>query len=193
MANRCSTSIPKCKIGWTWNVFDDVPGDLVGKYDFVHVRLLVLVIEPGKHGLVIRNLYKLLKPGGYLQWDELDCVNMHVKKVDPSVSAPALEGLRKKSYADGRFDWTLKLPEFPAEEGFEDAKMDYFGDPDELIRAFNEQHLMTMELFAMKLVRTEMKEAGEEILRLVREGYPESTKGAALCIPRIVCVARKPS
>lgn len=25
---------------------EDVPGDLVGKYDFVHVRLLVLVIDP---------------------------------------------------------------------------------------------------------------------------------------------------
>ena len=28
-----------------WNIFDDVPGDLAGKYDYIHVRLLILVIE----------------------------------------------------------------------------------------------------------------------------------------------------
>jgi len=176
-----------------WDLFEDVPSDLIGKYDFVHVRLLVLVIEPGKHQTVIQNLFKLLKPGGYLQWDELDCVNMHVKKVDATISAPALEQLREMSYANGRYNWVLKLPDFIAEEGFQDVKMVKFGDPDELIRAFNEQHLLTMEMFAWTLARSGKKEAAEKFFQLVRDGYQESTKGAALCIPRIVCVAQKPS
>lgn len=39
---------------------------------------------------IIQNLLKLLKPGGYLQWDELDCIKI-VKKIDALLSAPALE------------------------------------------------------------------------------------------------------
>jgi len=177
-----------------WNIFEDVPSDLIEKYDVVHVRLLVLVIEPGNHGVVIRNLLKLLKPGGYLQWDELDCVNMCVKQADPTnpVPAPALEQLREMSYANGRYNWTLKLPEFLMGEGFQDAKIDYFGDHKDLVRAFNEQHLFTMELFALTLVKAGKKEAAEKFFQIIREGYQESTKGAALCIPRTVCVARKP-
>ena len=53
-----------------WNVFEDVPDDLVGKYDYVHTRLLVLVVESKNPRPIIRNLRKLLKPGGYLQRDE---------------------------------------------------------------------------------------------------------------------------
>lgn len=56
-----------------WNIFEYLPGDLIGKYDFVHVRLLVLVIEQGDPTSLLRNLLKMLKPGGYLQWDDLDC------------------------------------------------------------------------------------------------------------------------
>jgi hypothetical protein len=28
--------------------------------------------------LLIQKLKKMRKPGGFLQWDQLDCVNMHV-------------------------------------------------------------------------------------------------------------------
>jgi hypothetical protein len=55
------------------------------------VRLVVLVLEDPREFL--GKLFRMLKPGGYLQWDELDCVNMCVKKVDPLVEAPALEQL----------------------------------------------------------------------------------------------------
>jgi hypothetical protein len=73
---------------------------LIGKYDLVHVRLLVLVLSGLDTRPVLRRLYQLLKPGGTLQWDDLDCVNMHVKKVDPSVSAWALDeivGLQQRA------------------------------------------------------------------------------------------------
>lgn len=60
----------------------------------------------------------MLKPGGYLQWDELDGVNMDVKNVDPNLQAPALDQLRQSSWAKGRYDWTTQLPQFFTEEGF---------------------------------------------------------------------------
>ena len=177
----------------SWDVFEDPPSDLIGKYDIVHVRLLVLVIPDGKPQSVLRNLFKLLKPGGYLQWDELDCVNMHVKRIDPSVSAPALEQLREMSYANGRYNWVLDLPQSIAEVGFEVIGSHHFEDGDELIRAFNEQHLLTMEEFALKLTRIGKKKEAVKFYELIRDGYQESIHGTGLCIPRVVYVAVKPA
>ncbi|KAI9646005.1 hypothetical protein NHQ30_005443 [Ciborinia camelliae] len=174
-----------------WDIFTDLPDDMVGKYDYVHVRLLVLVLDSNSQSSVIQKLLRMLKPGGYLQWDELDCVNMHVRKVDPEIQAPALEQIREMSWANGRHDWTVKLPDFLQEAGFRDAKIQFFGDDDRLARAFNEQHLLTMDEFASSLVRMGKVDAAKKWYELIQQGYLESTAGAALCIPRIVCVARK--
>lgn len=116
---------------------------------------------------------------------------MHVKKIDPEVQAPALEQIREMSWANGRHDWTVKLPDFLQEAGFQDVKIQFFGDEDRLVRAFNEQHLLTMDEFASSLVRMGKVDAAKKFYELIQQGYQESTAGAALCIPRIVCISRK--
>ena len=173
-----------------WNMFEDVPPAFVENFDIVHVRLLVMVIE-GDPRLVIRNLFQMLKPGGYLQWDELNCANMHVKKLHSSLSAPALDKIKEMAYASGRYNWTLQLPEFMREEGFQEVTMEHFGDNIEFVRAFNELHMLTMEEFAVSLEKIGKKEAASTFHKLIGEAYQESTTGAALCIPRIVCLGRK--
>ena len=47
-----------------WDIFDNVPDGMVGRYDYVHVRLLILVIERRDIPDIIRKFRKLLKPGG---------------------------------------------------------------------------------------------------------------------------------
>ncbi|KAI8931408.1 hypothetical protein NX059_011738 [Plenodomus lindquistii] len=165
---------------------------MLGKFDLVHTRLLVVVVENESPGPIIRNLRKLLKPGGYLQWDELDTVNMSIKKVDATQQTPALDQLRDWSWAGGRHDWTVKLPEFFLDEGFQDARADFVGDPLGLARAFNDQHLLTAEEFAQGLVKLGKPDAAKKYFELVEEAYKESALGAALCVPRVVCTARKP-
>ncbi|KAE8140097.1 hypothetical protein BDV38DRAFT_280563 [Aspergillus pseudotamarii] len=142
-----------------WDVFADVPASLECQYDLVHVRLLVLVLSGEDPTPVIRRLFQFVKPGGYIQWDELDCMNMKIKKVNPSVQAPALEEIRAASYANGRHDWVLDLPRLLNVAGFQDAKLDYYDEGPELVRAFNDQHLMTMEEFASKLMQNGKAEA----------------------------------
>jgi SAM-dependent methyltransferase len=173
-----------------WDIFQKPPEGTLAKYDFIHVRLLVMVIE-GDPELVLSNISKMLKPGGYLQWDELDCVNMRVKKVDKGLQADALDQLREMSYANGRYNWTLQLPQFMSNQGFHDIRMEHYDDRPDLVRAFNEQHLLTMEEFAHRLIKIGQKEAASKFFRLISEGYQESVTGAALCIPRIVCVGQK--
>ncbi|PQE03071.1 UMTA methyltransferase family protein [Rutstroemia sp. NJR-2017a BVV2] len=176
-----------------WNIFDEIPDEMVGKYDLVHVRLLVLVIDGRFQAQsFVQKVMKMLKPGGYIQWDELDCVDMTVKKVSPEIQAPALEKLREKSWADGRYDWTVQIPYVLKEEGFENVKGHVYGDEAGLTRAFNEQHLLTMDEFARSLARLGKVEAAEAFWCLIEEGEKEAVEGAALCIPRIVSTGKKP-
>jgi SAM-dependent methyltransferase len=47
-----------------------VPQELEGTYDLVHVRLLSAAMLAPDWNPVVKNLAKLLKPGGALQWEE---------------------------------------------------------------------------------------------------------------------------
>ncbi|CAL5866787.1 uncharacterized protein PFLUO_LOCUS997 [Penicillium psychrofluorescens] len=176
----------------SWDIFTDVPAGLEAKYDLLHVRLLVLVLSGLDPMPVLRHFLQLVKPGGYLQWDELDTVNMSIKKVDPSLSAPALQEIKDASHAGGRHDWVLELPRLLIEAGFQDAKIHFYDDPPELVRAFNDQHLLTMEEFATKLASKGQTEAATRFTHLVQSAYQECVNGAALCFPRVVVVARRP-
>ena len=44
----------------TMDIFADIPEDLVGKYDIVHVRAFALVVRDGDPGPILENLIKML-------------------------------------------------------------------------------------------------------------------------------------
>jgi SAM-dependent methyltransferase len=142
----------------TWNVFDHPSEDMIEAYDVVHVRLLVLVVQGSDPRNIIRNLLRMLKPGGYIQWDELNYPDTHIRNSDSSLLTPALHELRTIVYSQGRNDLTLRLPELFAEEGLLDTKIYHFQDLPELAKANGEQHLLTMEEFASGLAKTDRKE-----------------------------------
>lgn len=177
----------------TWNVFDHPPEDMIEVYDVVHVRLLVLVVQRSDPRNIIRNLLRMLKPGGYIQWDELNYPDTHIKTSDSSLLTPALHELRTMVYSQGRNDWTLRLPELFAEEGLLGTKIYHFRDPPELVKANGEQHLLTMEEFASGLARTDRKDEATKIFKLLQDVSNEVLEGAALSMPRVVCVGRKAS
>jgi hypothetical protein len=66
-----------------------IPLGLQGTYDLVHVRLLAAAMLPHEWSTVVRNVSQLLKPGGWLQWEECDFA--HVKH---------LRGHREGSHVD---------------------------------------------------------------------------------------------
>ena len=57
---------------------------------------------------LLQNLLKLLKPNGYLQWQETDPLSDKIIVADPSVSAPKLQALRD-SFDISRHSW---IPDF---------------------------------------------------------------------------------
>lgn len=166
---------------------------MIGIYDVVHVRLLVLVVQKSDPRHILRNLLRMLKPGGYIQWDELDYPGTHVRTGNSSFRTPALHQLREMVYSRGRHDWTLQLPEVFAEEGLLDIMFYHFQDLPQLARANGEQHLLTMEEFASSLAKTDHREEATKIFKLIQDAGHEVSNGAALSMPRVVCVGRKAS
>jgi hypothetical protein len=59
-----------------------LPEELRGQFDVVHIRLLQSVILNDDPGWVISHCKELLKPGGYLQWEEFDPMAVSLYKHD---------------------------------------------------------------------------------------------------------------
>ena len=116
--------LPRNVSFFQWNMFEPPPADLACTYDLVHIRLVNLVIANKDRVSTIRNLAALLKPNGYIQWDEIDLRDTIVThgagdagKVD---AVRKMDGLMK---GHGSFDWISKLPQHMNENGFERAML----------------------------------------------------------------------
>ncbi|KAJ5622191.1 hypothetical protein N7528_005423 [Penicillium herquei] len=52
------------------NSLQDVPSELVGQFDVVHLRMWAFVVRNDDPSPLIQNAAKMLKHGGYLQWED---------------------------------------------------------------------------------------------------------------------------
>lgn len=163
-----------------WDILSPVPEHLVGRYDIVHLRLLILVVQHSDPVPIIQNAYRMLKPGGYIQWDDLNYPDTHVSKANPGADTPAFDRLLQFVRSNGRHDWVLSLPGILERNGFTDARLDHFGDRTELAMAHGDQHLMTMEEFAGSLQQKGMLEEAQNIHQLIADCCQEASPAVAL-------------
>ncbi|TVY13952.1 N-methyltransferase tcpN [Lachnellula arida] len=70
------------------------PEGLWESYDIVHVRLLATIVDNGDPSPILQHCLKLLKPGGYLQWEELDFAAIYEQK-DLNETFPCIAMLAK--------------------------------------------------------------------------------------------------
>ncbi|PVH95576.1 hypothetical protein DM02DRAFT_689914 [Periconia macrospinosa] len=83
-----------------------VPAELKRRYDLVHVRMLGAAILPKEWRSVVKNATELLKPGGWLQWEECDFSGvMHMRgRVDSTVDTARLMGKQFRIGLRERFE-----------------------------------------------------------------------------------------
>ena len=174
-----------------WNIFEELPEDLVGQFDIVHVRLLLLVIPDNDAVPVIKRLALMLKPGGYLQWEEHNGFNHRVMTANPSVQTEALHEMHKILDGHGKLEWTLRLASSMMENGFEHAEMYHYHDHLNMAKANSDMLLIMLEEYAIGVTKKGGKEAGKKIQNLIQRIYIETQQGAAISIPKIVCVGKK--
>nr|POF13360.1 n-methyltransferase tcpn [Quercus suber] len=134
----------------SWNLFEDVPQEFVGAFDIVHVRLITVLIKDNDPRKVMQNLYKLLKPGGYLQWDEVDVFRSFVVKAYPELEVPYMEAWcgwmsnpKKEHLTTMENEWKARAIDLLKDQGFEVANRhdmtDKFLQHMELMRYNNDQ------------------------------------------------------
>ena len=171
-----------------WDVFRRPPEDLQGRFDIVHVRLLFVVVQDEDPKPILENLMLLLKPGGYLQWDELDVSGSYVLKVRDDVQAFEIERTRRSLNQIGQ--WVGRLPNSMSECGLVQERIWRYQERKDLAMAVFENHLAKdAEMAATRLKGTA---EGEALQRSIKLMHHESREGAVICTPKVVCVGRKP-
>nr|OQO31719.1 hypothetical protein B0A51_01067 [Rachicladosporium sp. CCFEE 5018] len=115
----------------TLNILDAVPAELEGTFDVLHLRLLILGLPAGTWETACTNLFKLLKPGGWLQWEEANFGNLSVLQSSPSAYEirNSTDAFRRAivSEIDGRgvgFRDVARLDSIFGAAGFEDVRQD---------------------------------------------------------------------
>lgn len=98
------------------DVFRPPTEDLIEKYDVIHIRHFVCVVKENDPAPLLKNLLRMLKPGGWLQWDEWDVLNRHFVKASPSNSQSSIDQLEEEFAEMRRYtprpEWTARLDEY---------------------------------------------------------------------------------
>ncbi|KAK2617041.1 hypothetical protein QQS21_000135 [Conoideocrella luteorostrata] len=175
----------------TYNVLSDVPEDLIGVYDLVHIRNFSFVLKDNEIKRVMENLLMLLKPGGYLQWAEPDMASFRIEKTRPENKAEALtELIRISQGQDARLSptWVSNLPNQFQEGGFEQVQADTRNAPGYMALAMHECNLIIHELLVRKTKNTTVK---QELTRLIPEAAQETRDGSCWAFTRWSVVGKK--
>lgn len=173
-----------------WDIFTEVPDELVGQYDIVHLKLLVFVVK-GDPVPILRNLLRMLKPGGWLQWAEPDVASMRIMKTKSSNNDDALQQLFSLTAAqDPRLvpKWPSQLPGFFNDQGLTQVEAHVIGASPNQEFAMHECNLLIYDMIAQ---RGASSAQGKKISSLVPEAAHESKKGGMFAFSRLTVVGRK--
>lgn len=99
------------------------PPALAGAFDIVHLRLFIAIVRQNDPTPVLDYCNKLLKPGGYLQWDDHE---PSVNRVGSYNESPT-EGMNmisRMTQTHKPTDWIARLPKSFSECGFEIVDVD---------------------------------------------------------------------
>jgi hypothetical protein len=168
----------------------------------VHVRAFSSVVKAGNPGPLIRNAYKMLKPGGYLQWDDMDGGSF--KAVAPSnsstVSTTATEQLVATSLQSQKvglnldFAWLEQLGQLFKENGLEVIDDQKLTVKKELRSVMTASFLMIHAHIARVAVRDGcMVGTDRNWDEVWTKAGEEIAQGVSLTMDMIVVVGRKPA
>ncbi|KAL1847862.1 hypothetical protein Daus18300_013776, partial [Diaporthe australafricana] len=174
-----------------WNVKSDIPADLVGRYDVIHIRNFIFVLLDAEIPRVLGNLVKLLKPGGHLQWGEPDMLSWRIETARPGVETPALAQLMNLSQPqDPRLSpkWVPRLPDLFAAAGLSIVDSDIREAPPAMALSMHECALQIHDLLAKTTKNEEVAQGLQQLLPRVQE---ETRQGACWAFTRWTVVGKK--
>lgn len=177
-----------------WNVREDVPPALIGRYDILHIRLFMWVLLDDEVPAILGKLVSMLKPGGYIQWTDFDLTTLHVGTASPDVDTSTVfhKQLAGITLAQDRRltpTWMPQLAKFFSEAGLEHVQRDHKEPRSHLAMYIHECQLLLHELIARQARNTELLEKVQQLLPKVAE---ETRDGAHYAWAVITVVGMKP-
>ncbi|KAK5123480.1 hypothetical protein LTR85_002518 [Meristemomyces frigidus] len=108
------------------NILEDVPEKYREQFDVVHLRLLVCGLSGKDWTTTARNVFRLLRPGGWIQWHESDFVRMQFLQNAPDASTAVCRELVDFVFArqikDGKMlDDVVQLAQSVGNAGFQEC------------------------------------------------------------------------
>ncbi|KAF7917597.1 hypothetical protein EAE99_009263 [Botrytis elliptica] len=173
------------------DIFKPVPERLRGQYDVVHISLLCVVIPGGDPRYVLDNVLTLLRPGGYIQWKEVDFSMMACKAATPDSSTSNLEELTRWMYEVPlkkftSFEWIRQLSSIFQERGvtvLDDRLLEPEAD---IVCAWTSMHMNGIK----ELVNI-AGEGSRDVLEKYGQAAQEVQKGAYISMMLVNVVGRK--
>ena len=190
-----------------WDAFTDVPDQYVDVFDVVHIRAMYSSVVDNKVDPLLSNLLKMLKPGGFLQWDESDASTIQCQVPNPEVKADAARTLvtLQQVFSRGQSrlvpDWIHNLPSTLEGRKCEMVANEEFQPRPELARAWTDNMLLVWRGLIPMIPEASVPlppgmGSPESISRqsyaeLLQKAVEETSKGAAINMIYHVFVARK--
>ncbi|KAJ0120682.1 hypothetical protein J7T55_015414 [Diaporthe amygdali] len=131
-----------------------LPAELIGVYDIVHIRAFVSVIPNADLTPVLSVASELLKPGGFLQWEECRGDRFIVESPAPHISKAACDNvvqvLKGGAQAKGiRYDWVDVLDTHLDQYGFQKARLRRHEKRKQDFKGWTDDYLMVWDELAV--------------------------------------------
>ncbi|KAL8642877.1 MAG: hypothetical protein Q9228_000466 [Teloschistes exilis] len=176
------------------DITQPIPHNLEGIDDVVHVQLFLCVVTKDNLTAILADLYKLLKPGGFLQWVEYDPTSFRVVSPDPALKQTANEQHVQiiRGPQGVATTWPSELPSHLASLGFEEVVANAYPLPPELYAPFMQCHLCAAEEVSFTAMKNDSQQAqGPSFRKLLGEVYKECQMGVTMAESPLVVIGRK--
>lgn len=170
------------------------------------MRLVAVVVKDMNPARILANVAQLLKPGGYLQWEEhytADAKVIHGSewKIPPAGEFPGVDRLcrlmsEQLNTSDGTKqllgsrDWLATLDRTIQDDGFEDVRRIVYPDAPVMGIFWNDVYVSSVEEFALQMLRVDPV-LGRELQEMIGRVETEKRQGAWLSNPKAVFLGRR--
>ncbi|KAL8817545.1 MAG: hypothetical protein Q9223_003647 [Gallowayella weberi] len=202
-----------------FDAFEPVTPELVEAFDVIHLRALCVVVKGGDPSVLIENVAKMLKPDGYIQWDDFDPDTFITYSPSLSISKTSSDEIIKTwaNYAkqlDLHFEyggpslppeeaqcctsnlldrWLSTLPSLLKKVGISTLQTQRFSYPSSKLRkAATDNWMMALEetMFVI-LNRSGEEDEKERFRKLLTETVEETKAGVGMWIDFLSVIGRK--
>lgn len=172
----------------SWDIFNEPPDNLIGRFDLVHLQLLNFVIKDNELPSTILRVMKTLKRGGWIQWGEYDHPSNTIVKADSGAPSSNFETLLARLRQGVTHpNWVCSLENMFREHGLVSVQSFRHMPPRDHLPSMMNSIFMGLE----ELIANKDKESARDLEKLLACATTEAGKGVAWTGPRLEVIGRK--